>query len=206
MILEPYLNQLSQYGWTLVAILIIILGGFVTYLLLQRGLNSFARKRYISGSLAGVLKILLRWAMIVLVVLVTLQQLGVQMTVVWAALSAGVVFVGVGLVAVWSVFSNALCSLLLLIFQPFRIGDRIEIIDATGGTGLRGKVVNLNPIFTYLEEEEGDGNGHGHESVLYVPNNTFFQKTIRRWQSLTSERLDEYMFNEKIPEAPQHRG
>jgi hypothetical protein len=32
------------------------------------------------------------------------------------------------------------------------------------------------------------------------------QKTIRRWQGSKSERLDEYMFNEKIPEAMPHNG
>jgi small-conductance mechanosensitive channel len=202
MIPDFNLNQLGEYAWTITAMLIIIVGGFIAYFLLRRGINNFAAKKYISRSLAGVLKILFRWAVIAVVVLLILQQLGVQMTVVWATISAGVVFVGVGLVAVWSVFSNALCSLLLLIFQPFRIGDRIEIIEATGGGGLRGKVVNLNPIFTYLEEEDGNG----LESVVHVPNNTFFQKTIRRWPGVASERLDEYMFNEKIPEAPQHRG
>ena len=202
MIPDFNLNQLGEYAWTITAMLIIIVGGFVVYFLLRRGLNNFAAKKYISSSLAGGLKILSRWAVIVVVLLLVLQQFGVQMTVVWATLSAGVVFVGVGLVAVWSVFSNALCSLLLLVFQPFRIGDRIEIVEATGGTGLRGKVVNLNPIFTYLEEEDGNG----LESVVHVPNNIFFQKTIRRWPDVASERLDEYMFNEKIPEAPQHRG
>lgn len=191
-------EQLNQYGWTAVTIMATILSGVVVYLLLRRGLNKLSRKQYISESLAGVLRILLRWAVIVLVVLLSLQQLGVQMTVVWAALSAGIVFVGVGLVAVWSVLSNALCSLLLLVFQPFRIGDRIEIIETTGGTGLRGKVVNLNPIFTYLEEDVED-NGRG--TILYVPNNTFFQKSIRRQQSITSERLDKYLFNEKIPDS-----
>lgn len=195
-------NQLTQYSWTALTILITILGGLIAYLLLRRGLNTFSRKEYISESLTGLLNVLVRWALIVLVVLITLQQLGVQMAAIWAGLSAGVVFIGVGLIAVWSVFSNALCSLLLLVFQPFRIGDRIEIIEATGGAGLRGKVVNLNPIFTYLEEENDDG----QSSTVYVPNNIFFQKSIRRWQGVKSERLDEYMFNEKVPEMARHNG
>jgi small-conductance mechanosensitive channel len=202
MTLDFSFNQLSQYGWITLSILTIILGGLVIYILLRRGLDRLSRNQYISTSLAGVLRILIRWAVIVVVLLLSLQQLGVQMTAVWAALSAGVVFIGVGLIAVWSVFSNALCSLLLLVFQPFQIGDRIEIIEATGGTGLRGEVVNLNPIFTYLEEENDDGHG----STVYVPNNIFFQKSIRRWKGIKSERLDVYMFNEKTPEAVQHNG
>ena len=69
-------NQLSQYGWTALSILVIILGGLIAYLLLRRGLNSLSRKNYISESLAGVLRVLFRWAVIVLVVLLSLQQLG----------------------------------------------------------------------------------------------------------------------------------
>jgi small-conductance mechanosensitive channel len=195
-------NQFSQFSWPALTILITILVGLVAYLLLERGLNSLSGRKFISESLAGVLRVLFRWAVIVMVVLLSLQQLGIQMTAVWTALSAGVVFIGVGLVAVWSVFSNALCSLLLLVFQPFRIGDRIEIIEATGGPGLRGKVINLNPIFTYLEEE----NENGYGSTVHVPNNIFFQKSIRRWKGVKSERLDEYLFNEKIPEAVQPNG
>jgi hypothetical protein len=44
--------------------------------------------------------------------------------------------------------------------------------------------------------------------VLVKPNanNIFFQKSIRRWQGVKSERLDEYMFNEKIPESVQPNG
>jgi hypothetical protein len=42
---------LSQYTWTITATLIVILAGFIGYCLLQRSVNNFAAKEYISGSL-----------------------------------------------------------------------------------------------------------------------------------------------------------
>ena len=67
---------------------------------------------------------------------------------------------------------------------------------------MAAKVVNLNPIFTFLEEENDDG----YSSTVHVPNNIFFQKSIRRWQGVKSERLDEYMFNEKVPKVVEPNG
>ena len=58
--------------------------------------------------------------------LLILQQIGVSMNSVWAVLSAVVAMIAIGFVAVWSVLSNLLCTVMLLIFQPFRVGDEIE--------------------------------------------------------------------------------
>ena len=190
-------SQLTPYAAITAKLALIALVGVIIFIVIQRGLKSLVRRRILAAALAGGLRILFRWLIIALVILVGLQQLGIHMAALWAALSAVAVFVGVGLIAVWSVVSNALCSLLLLIFQPFRVGDRIEIIEPTGGSGLRGEVVDLSLMFTFLEEEQGDGN---QGTVVYVPNNIFFQKTIRRWRRLNSKRLDEYMFNQKSRE------
>jgi small-conductance mechanosensitive channel len=48
------------------------------------------------------------------------------------------------------------------------MGDRIEI----PADELKGRVIDLNLLFTTLREEDG--------SLLQVPNNFFFQKAIRR--------------------------
>ena len=87
---------------------------------------------------------------------------------VWAAFLAVIAMVAIGFVAVWSVLSNAFCTLMLLIYQPFQIGDRI-IIPADS---LEGEVSDLNLMYTTLRGAEGD--------IIQIPNNQFFQKAIRR--------------------------
>ena len=81
-----------------------------------------------------------------------------------------------------------------MIFTPFRIGDEIEIIEATGGSGLRGKVVNLNILYTSLQEMAEDGGPNG---VIHVPNNIFFQKAIRLWQGTQTTSLETALFGDK---------
>jgi small-conductance mechanosensitive channel len=82
-------------------------------------------------------------------------------------LSAALALVAIGFFAVWSVLSNLLCALMLVVVKPFRVGDSIEVC----GDGLKGKVIDLNFAFVTLREEEG--------ALIRVPNNQFFQKSIR---------------------------
>ncbi|HEY0968998.1 MAG TPA: mechanosensitive ion channel domain-containing protein [Opitutaceae bacterium] len=86
----------------------------------------------------------------------------------WAMLATVLGMIAIGFVAVWSVLSNMLCTVILLIFRPFAIGDEVEF----AAEPVRGQVVNLNFVFTTLRTEDG--------ALLQIPNNLFFQKVIKR--------------------------
>jgi len=99
----------------------------------------------------------------------------------WTTLTAVLGLVAIGFVAVWSVLSNMLCSMMLLVSRPFEVGDTIEVpVDS-----LRGKVIDFNLLFTKLQDEDG--------SVIQIPNNTFFQKPIRRRSGTGGVQLDEQL-------------
>ena len=87
----------------------------------------------------------------------------------WTMLGAVAALIAVGFVAVWSVLSNISCTVLILFFRPFEIGDELEFTDPSG---LRGKVVNLNFAYTTLRDDEG--------RLVQVPNNLFFQRIVKR--------------------------
>ena len=186
-------EQIVDYGQIGASILLMVALGTLSYYFTSRAINAMYHRNLISEGLRGVCQVILRWAIIALVVLVSLQQTGVRITSIWAALSAFVVLIGVGMVAVWSVLSNMLCSLLLLVFRPFSIGDRVEIIEATGGNGLQGKVVNLNLLYTYLLENNRQGKDG---AIILIPNNMFFQKTTRRWSGTRTKNLEEAIFKD----------
>jgi small-conductance mechanosensitive channel len=111
-----------------------------------------------------------------------LQSIGVLHSVV-TAVTGVFALVAIGFVAVWSVLSNTLCSLILMAVRPFRVGDTIGFPP----DDYRGKVVNFNMIFTTLETDDG--------LLLQVPNNTFFQRPIMRkkgsWQIGLQDQLYE---------------
>jgi len=182
-------------------IAIAVLLGLAVLRLARKGTKALAQHQAISTSLANLANLVIRWIVWIVVLLVILTQLGVQIGSLWAILSAIAAMVAIGFVAVWSLLSNLSCTVLLLVFRPFRIGDEIEIIDVTGGEGLRGRVVNLNFMYTVIEETDKET---GQAMITQVPNNTFFQKTIRRRPGHSTVNLDEHLLQkEKRREADE---
>ncbi len=160
---ESWMPLLKNMMLALLVIVVIV----VLYSLMLRGLRRIEKKHKLAPSMASLIRILVRWIAVTLGVFLSLDQLGVLENI-WAALLAVLAMVAVGFVAVWSVLSNMLCTLLMLIYKPFQVGDDIEIpVD-----NLKGRVVGLNLMFTSLEDENGD--------LIQVPNNFFFQKATRR--------------------------
>ena len=106
-----------------------------------------------------------------------LGRLGVSATVLWTALSGFVAVAAVAFFAMWSVLSNLLCAILIFTIGPFRIGDVVELVDTLDKPGVKGRVIDINLMFTTLIESAESGG-----AVVQVPNSQFFQKSVRRWR------------------------
>lgn len=185
-----------------VKILVVILLAWAAFRLLRRGLDILEREEFLTPAIVVVLRLVLKWLLIVFGLLLALQQTGVSINNVWTTISAVLTLVAVGFVAVWSILSNFLCTLILLIFQPFRIGDEIEIIDPSLTSGISGKVVNINMMFTLIRETDGQGQETG---VIQIPNNQFFQKYIRRKAGRKTVNLNEQIFEPQSLVQPGDR-
>lgn len=107
--------------------------------------------------------------------LLILQLLGVSGTVLWTAFTGFAAVAAVAFFAAWSVLSNIFCTILIVTTRPFRLHDRVEILENGEKPGLKGEVIDINMVFTTLREDGDTG------TTLRVPNNLFFQRTIRRW-------------------------
>ncbi|MDX5151071.1 MAG: mechanosensitive ion channel family protein [Acidiferrobacterales bacterium] len=170
---------------------IAIVAGYFLYILVCRALKKIAAKGFLDYQLRIILGGIVKWIIIVVVILLCLGFFGVSVGTLWAALSGVLALVAVGFIAVWSVLSNILCSILLIIFPPFRIGDEIEIQEPTSNFFVRGKVVGTNMMFTSLEttnpEDEADS------TILRVPNNIFFQKYVRCIPGKGTESLQKFV-------------
>jgi small-conductance mechanosensitive channel len=197
--MSAQMAPIAQYGILAIKIIAIIALGFVAQKLIRRSLQKLVQKQFLTDPLHVMLHGITWWAILILVILMILQQLGVQVIGLWAGLLTVAGMITIGFIAVWSVLSNILCAVLLVILAPFRIGDEIEIIEATGGNGLRGKVVNLNILFTSLQEITDEG---PREGVTHVPNNLFFQKTIRQWKGTNTTSLNAQLFQQSNVDAP----
>lgn len=139
-----------------------------------------------------------KWLILAGTLLLIFQQLGIRLNSLWALVSTLLAMVAIGFVALWSVLSNLLCTLMLVIFHPFRIGDEIEIIDPAMTQGVGGRVRNINLIFTVVDAPAGENQGgdQGKEITLHIPNNLFFQKILRRKKGRQTHGLGEQVFEE----------
>lgn len=116
-----------------------------------------------------------KWVYWVVAWIFVLQQAGVDTENLWTTLAAVGAMVAIGFIAVWSLLSNLVASVLIVATRLFKPNDDVEVIDVPGGNSVRGTVRSVDMMFTTLEETREDGT----TSTLRVPNNLFFQKVIR---------------------------
>lgn len=168
----------------LVSALVLLLVVLAVYKVLERGLHYLGEHREISPTLRLAARRGLRWLAALVALLTVLQAIGLLEDA-WAAFTAIAAMFAIGFVAVWSVLSNTLCSLILLVSGPFHVGDTIEIAPE----GMKGKVVNFTLLFTTLKVVDGE--------TIQVPNNLFFQRVIRRQRGNASVKLDEQLLKDE---------
>jgi len=175
-----------------------VVAGVLIYSLICRALKKIAAKGFLDYQLRLILGNIVKWLIVVVVILLFLGFFGVSVGTLWAALSGILALVAVGFVAVWSVLSNVLCSVLLIVFSPFRIGDEIEVQEPTANFAVRGKVVSMNMLYTSLEvtdRERGEADG----TILRIPNNIFFQKYVRCIPGRGTESLQKFVARRQEP-------
>lgn len=121
----------------------------------------------------------LRWLIMGSAVLLVLERMGVSATVLWTAFTGFATVGAVAFFAAWSVLSNLFCALLIFTVGPFRLGDYIEVLDTAEKPGAKGRVVDINLLYTTLEDY---GTPPDHPALLQIPNTLMFQRVVRRWK------------------------
>lgn len=116
-----------------------------------------------------------RWLIVLAAGLLVLGRLGVSASVLWTAFTGFAAVGAVAFFAAWSVLSNLFCALLIMVTQPFRLGDDIELLDTAEKPGARGRVVDINLLYVTLRE------GEQPLRLLQIPNALIFQRVVRRW-------------------------
>lgn len=107
----------------------------------------------IDATLGTFLSMMLRYALIVLVLIVVLQQFGVETTSLVAVIGASALAIGL---ALQGTLTNVASGIMLAIIRPYHIGDFVEI------NGKEGTVIQLDLFFTRLRSPD--------ERTILVPN------------------------------------
>lgn len=163
--------------------LIVLIAWFVRRIL-RKLLNRMVESQRVPVDIAVPLKTIGGWVIMLTAVLWILETLGVSGRVLWTAITGFAAVAAVAFFAAWSVLSNIFCAFLIFITQPFRVGDELEVLDASDKIGIHGRVLAIHLLYTVLQEV---GRADGRYTQVQIPNSVFFQKTIRRWQSSDGE-------------------
>ncbi|MEQ9301434.1 MAG: mechanosensitive ion channel family protein [Cyclobacteriaceae bacterium] len=76
--------------------------------------------------------------------------------------------VGVALFATWSMLSNLTASIIIFFFFPYRIGQRVKIVD--GDNSIEGKIADITLFYILIETLDN--------KMCSYPNNLAIQKPL----------------------------
>lgn len=161
-------------------VLLVLLVAWLLQRLVRAGVRRLVSQRGLPPEMAAVLRRLSATLIAAAAVLLILERLGVSGMVLWTAFTGFAAVGAVAFFAAWSVLSNIFCAVLIFSTRLFRLQDHIEVLENGEKPGLKGRVIDINLIYTTLQEVEADARDGG--SVLQVPNSMFFQRTVRRWR------------------------
>jgi small conductance mechanosensitive channel len=161
-----------QYSFSVIgAVILLIIGWLVAGLLGRWVYTGLSRINGIDATLSQFFSNIIRYAALILVVVMVLGQFGVQTASILAAL--GAIGLAVGL-ALQGTLQNIAAGIMLLVLRPFRVGESIE----TGA--VTGTVVDVGLFATELRTAEG--------IYRLAPNSTLWNVPITNYSRLATRR------------------
>ena len=168
-----HITQLADVLWAWAALflprvaaaLTILLGGIILVGWLDRALRGgLSRVRQMDSTLRPILASLVRYALIIVVMIGALSQLGIQTTSLLAVLGAAGLAIGL---ALQGTLSNIAAGIMLLWLRPFRLGDFIEV------AGQSGAVEEIGLFVCQLRTYDG--------LFLFMPNSAIWNAALKNY-------------------------
>ncbi|MBR5885389.1 MAG: mechanosensitive ion channel, partial [Alistipes sp.] len=167
---------LSQAVWValkiFLALLLYMVGRLLTRWILRIMDRSFER-RDVEASLRSFLRSMVKAVMTILVILASVQTLGINTTSFLAIFASAGLAVGMALSGTLQNFAG---GVILLLLRPYRVGDYIT------AQGQSGTVKNIGLFSTQLST--------GDNRIIYVPNSAISTDVVDNYSQATKRRVD----------------
>lgn len=167
--LIPFLTNLC------IAIAIFIIGGFIVKQVVKV-INKMMTLRKMDEALKGFLLAIIGTVLKFVILLIAVEQLGVNTTSLLAILGAAGLAVGL---ALKDSLSNFAAGVMLIIFKPFEIG---QFVEAGGVSGVVEKITVFNTIMRTGDNKE-----------IIIPNGQIYGGTIVNYSAKPTRRIDMVM-------------
>ncbi len=170
---ELVTNYVIPWGINFItALAVFVIGKWVANLLVK-AVRRLMERFKVDTVLIDFLSSLLSAALYIVVVIASLEQLGVNTTSIMALFAAAGLAVGLALKDSLSNFSS---GVMLIIFRPFKPGDFVE---AAGVSGVVESVQIFNTIIRTGDNRE-----------IIVPNSQIYGDTITNYSARSTRRID----------------
>ena len=163
----------SYFLRVILPVIITIVVATIVERILSSMVSRYRKKKELSITHSHLIKLVIRWSILVILVIVIASIFGVGISNLWATFAGILAMVIIGFFATWSLLSNVLATIIILIARPFVIGDKVTILSEN----LSGEVIDINILYSKLKTSEGD--------IITVPNVTFLTKFI----SISSSKI-----------------
>ena len=178
--LPPWALDWLEVLVPMLQVALILLGAWLLFRFTRRLIRRVTASYALPGEVAMVSRRIAGFLIYGGALLWSLERLGVSGTVLWTAFTGFAAVGAVAFFAAWSVLSNIFCALLIFTTRMFRLQDVIELLENGEKPGLKGRVLDINLVYTTLEESGTGATG----TTLNIPNSLFFQRTVRRWHGV----------------------
>lgn len=163
----------SEYGMKIIsAILIFVVGKWAVKKLTALGKKAMTKAK-VDETLTKFAENLIYFMLLVVVILSSLNALGISTTSFIAILGAAGLAIGL---ALKDSLSNIGAAVIIIIFRPFKVGDVIETSGVTGG------VKEINLFSTIIEAVD--------KSIIIIPNSSIVKGNITNFSNREIRRVD----------------
>ena len=158
----------ETYSKQIIATLVTILVYFVLRIFLSSLVKSFGRRSELTDARTNLVWKYINMLLSTLAIVSLIMIWGVKGDDIFLVISSILTIIGVAFFAQWSILSNVTAGIILFFSFPFKIGDRIRILDKD--FPLEADIEDIKSFYTLLKTSQG-------EEISY-PNNLLLQKGI----------------------------
>ncbi|QEY18984.1 small-conductance mechanosensitive channel [Cellvibrio sp. KY-GH-1] len=124
---------------------------------------------------------LMNIGMVFCCIVVVCLILGLGYSEISVFLSSIFAVVGIAMFAQWSILSNVTASMIIFFGFPYKVGDRIKVLDKDDD--MRGVIVEITLFHVILKREDGN--------LITYPNTLILQKAVLKLDHPELEKIAE---------------
>ena len=148
--LPPWTHPWLNYAGVALQIVVVLLVAWLLRVLARRLIRRFAEHYTLPPEMVMGARRITSFVVYFSALLYILSLLGAKPSVLWTAFTGFAAVGAVAFFAAWSVLSNIFCTLLIFTTRPFRLHDYIEVLENGEKPGLKGRVIDVNLIYTTM--------------------------------------------------------